>query len=60
MARKKVTKDELGARAKASGYKRGVYQEEDSHRDSDKYIDKIKQDEDASLDGNVEKALSTF
>jgi hypothetical protein len=52
MARENVTRGELDARAKANDYKRGVYQE-DSRRDSNKHIDKVKQDRDAALDRNI-------
>jgi hypothetical protein len=42
MARKKITGDELNARAKANSYQRGAYQEEDNRRDRNKHGDEIK------------------
>jgi hypothetical protein len=53
MARKKVTRNELNALAKANGYQRDTHQEEDSRRDRNKHIDKVKQDKDAALDRYV-------
>jgi hypothetical protein len=44
MARKKVTPDELEARAEANGYQRGAHREEDSRRDGNKHEDKTKKD----------------
>ena len=41
MVRKKVTGDELNARAKEDGYRRGVYRDGDSLRDQNKHVDKI-------------------
>jgi hypothetical protein len=49
MARKKVTPDELEARAEANGYQREARREEDSRRDSNKHEDKTKKDQDATL-----------
>jgi hypothetical protein len=45
--------DELSALAKANGYQMGAYQEEDSRRDRNKHIDKVKKDQDAALDRYV-------
>jgi hypothetical protein len=50
MARKKITADELNARAKANSYQRGIHDEEDSRRDYNWHVDKVKQDQDAVLD----------
>jgi hypothetical protein len=41
MGRKQTTRDELNARTKANGYKRGAHQEEDSRRDCNKHKDDI-------------------
>jgi hypothetical protein len=38
MGRKQTTRDELNARTKANGYKRGAHREEDSRRDCNKQI----------------------
>ena len=37
MGRKRITGDELNARAKANGYQRGAHREEDSRRDCNKH-----------------------
>jgi hypothetical protein len=50
MARKKITGDELNARAKANGYQRGTHREEDSHWDRNKHGDDTKKDQDKALD----------
>ena len=50
MARKKITGDELNARAKANGYQRGAHRDKDSLRDRNKHVDKVKKDQDAALD----------
>jgi hypothetical protein len=38
MARKKITGDELSARAKENGYQRGAHRDKDSHRDQNDYV----------------------
>jgi hypothetical protein len=38
---KKITGDELNARAKANGYQRGAHREEDGRRNRNKHIDKV-------------------
>ena len=53
MARKKITGDELSARAKANGYQRGAHQDKDSFRDQNKHVDKAKRDQNAALDRYV-------
>jgi hypothetical protein len=53
MARKKITGDELNARAKANGYRRGAHREEDGRRNRNKHIDKVKRDQGAALDRYV-------
>ena len=50
MARKKITDDELSAYTRANSYQRGVYRDKDSLRDRNKYVDKVKKDQDAALD----------
>jgi hypothetical protein len=47
---RRQTADELNARAKANGYKRGVHREEDSRRDRNKYTDDTIKDQDGALD----------
>jgi hypothetical protein len=42
MVRKKVTADELNARARENGYQRGVHQENDCLRDRNKHVDRVK------------------
>ncbi len=49
MGREK-TADELKARAKANGYKRGAHREEYSHRDCNKHMDDTMKDQDGALD----------
>lgn len=39
MAGKDATAEELLARVKANGYKRGAYQEKDSTRDANRHVD---------------------
>ena len=53
MARKKITADELSARARANGYRRGAHRDKDSLRDRNKHVDKVKKDQDAALDRYV-------
>jgi hypothetical protein len=53
MAKRKVTAEELLARAKSNGYKRGAHQEKDSARDDKRHIDKTKKDQNAALDRYV-------
>jgi hypothetical protein len=53
MAKKKITGAELTARAKANGYQRSAHRDKDSLRDYNKYMDKVKQDQDAALDRYV-------
>jgi hypothetical protein len=48
--KKKITGDEVNARAKANGYKRGTNREEDSRRDRNKHKDDTKKDQDGALD----------
>ena len=45
MARKKVTGDELSARAKENGYQRGIRRDNDSLRDQNKHMDKVNKDQ---------------
>jgi hypothetical protein len=42
MTRKKITADELLARAKANGYQRGAHRDKGSLRDQNKHVDKVK------------------
>jgi hypothetical protein len=49
MVRKKITADELSARAKANGYQRGAHRDKDSLQDKNKHVDKVKKDQDAAL-----------
>jgi hypothetical protein len=53
MARKKVTGDELSARAKENGYQWGAHRDKDSLRDQNKHVDKVKKDQNAALDRYV-------
>ena len=53
MERKKITEDDLNARAKANGYQRGAHREKDGRRNRNKHIDKVKKDQDAALDRYV-------
>ena len=50
MAKKKVTAEELLARAKSNGYKRGAYREDDCKRDKRKHVDKTKKGQKSALD----------
>jgi hypothetical protein len=50
MARKKITGDELSARAKANGYQRGTHQHKNSLRNRNKHMDKVKKDQVTALD----------
>jgi hypothetical protein len=50
---RKQTGDELNARAKANGYKRGAHREEDSRRDCNKHKDDTIKDQDKALDRYV-------
>jgi hypothetical protein len=53
MTRKKITGDELNARVKANGYQREAHREEDGRRNGNKHIDKVKKDQDTTLDRYV-------
>jgi hypothetical protein len=53
MARKKITGDELSARAKANGYQRGAHRDKDRLRDQNKHVDTVKMHQDAMLDRYV-------
>ena len=53
MARKKITADELSARARANGYQRGAHRDKDGLRDRNKHVDKVKRDQEAALDRYV-------
>lgn len=53
IAKRKVTAEELLARAESNGYKRGAYQEKDSTRDENRHIDKTKKDQNTALDRYV-------
>jgi hypothetical protein len=50
---RKQTGDELNARAKPNGYKRGTHREEDSRRDYNKHKDDTIKDQDKALDRYV-------
>ena len=50
IARKKITGDELNARAKENGYQRDAHREKYSLRDQNKHVDKVKKDQNAALD----------
>jgi hypothetical protein len=50
MAKKKVTGDELNARAKANGYQRGIHRDKDNLRDQNKYVTTVKIYQNAMLD----------
>jgi len=52
MAKRKVTAEELGARAKSNGYKRGAHLEKDSTRDNGKHK-KAKRNQNSVLDRYV-------
>jgi hypothetical protein len=50
MAKKKMTGDDLSARAQENSYQRSIYQEnKDNLRDQNKYINKIKRDQNIVL-----------
>lgn len=49
MGRNDVSPAELLKRATANGYKQGAHQEEDSKRDSTKYVKKTLRDQDIAL-----------
>jgi hypothetical protein len=49
MGGRKLTADELAARAEANGYKRGEHQEEDQLCDNNRHVDKTIKDQDAAL-----------
>ena len=53
MAKKKVTGEELSARAKANGYQRGAHRDKDSLRDQNKHVATVKMRQDAMLDRYV-------
>jgi hypothetical protein len=54
MGGKRATADEeLLARAKANGYKRGAYKEKDEVRDLHKHVEKTMKDQDGALDRYV-------
>jgi hypothetical protein len=48
-----TTGGELSARAKANGYRRGVHRDEDSLRDQNKHVSRVKMHQDAMLDRYV-------
>jgi hypothetical protein len=50
MAKRKVTAEELLARAESNGYQRGAHREKDNARDGNRHIDKTKKDQNAALD----------
>jgi hypothetical protein len=50
MGGKKLATDELAARAKANGYKKGEHQEEGQPCDNYRHVDKTKKDQDGALD----------
>src|SRR5438105_3297529 len=47
---KKVTGDELSARAKANGYQRGAHRDKNSLRDQTKHVDRVKMHQNTALD----------
>jgi len=51
--KRRSTGDELIARAKANGYQRGAYRDEDGLRHCNKHVDKVKRDDDTALDHYV-------
>ena len=53
MAKRKVTAEELEARAESNGYKRGAHREKDSARDDGKHNDKTKTNQNVVLDRYV-------
>jgi hypothetical protein len=50
MAKRKVTAEELEARAESNGYRRGAHREKDSARDDGKHNDKTKMNQNMVLD----------
>jgi hypothetical protein len=53
MGRRRVTTEELLARAEANRYKKEEHKAEDKVRGGDNYVDKIKKDQGATLDRYV-------
>jgi hypothetical protein len=53
MAKRKATAEELEARAKSNGYKRGAHREKDSTRDNGKHNKKTKRNQNSVLDRYV-------
>jgi hypothetical protein len=53
MGGRKLTADELAARAEANGYKRGEHQEEDQRCDNNRHVDKTIKDQDVALNRYV-------
>jgi hypothetical protein len=53
MVKKKVTGDELSARAKVNGYHRGAHRDRDSLRDENKHVARVKMHQNAMLDRYV-------
>jgi hypothetical protein len=53
MTKKKVTGDELSARAKVNGHQRGAHRDKDSLRDQNKHVDRVKMHQNAALDRYV-------
>jgi hypothetical protein len=49
MAKRKAMTEELLARAKSNGHKKGAYREKDSPHDENKHIDQTKKDQIAAL-----------
>jgi hypothetical protein len=50
MGRRRVTADELLARAEANGYKKGKHKEKDAVRNHHKHVDNTKKDQTMVLD----------
>jgi hypothetical protein len=50
MGRRRVTADELLARAEANGYKKGKHKEKDAVRNHHKHVDNTKKDQNMVLD----------
>jgi hypothetical protein len=53
MGRRRVTADELLARAEANGYKKGKHKEKDAVRNRHKHVDNTKKDQNMVLDRYV-------
>ena len=53
MGRRRVTADELLARAEANGYKKGKHKEKEAVRNHHKHVDNTKKDQNAVLDRYV-------